>query len=70
MISGSMLLTLLIELVIGGVVFALLLWFIRYCGLPAPFDKVARVILALVAVIFLISLLMGLAGHPLISWRS
>ena len=69
MISGSALLTLLITLVIGGLVFYLVWWFLGYVGLPAPFDKVARVIVGLAALIFLISLLLGLTGHPLITWR-
>ena len=61
----SFLLSILVTLVVAGLVFYLLFWFIGYVGLPAPFDKVARVVLALFAVIFLLSLLIGGAGmHP------
>lgn len=67
-ISGSTLVNALVGLVIFGLIFYLLWWLIGYAGLPAPFDKVARVILALVAVIFLINFLLGLAGHPIIGW--
>ena len=66
MITGSALLTLLVTIVIAGLIFGLLWWFIGVCALPAPFDKVARILVALVAVIFLINLLMGLSGAPLL----
>lgn len=68
MITGSGLVSLLITLVIAGLVFWLLWWFIGYIGLPEPFNKVARVIIALVAVVFLINLLMTLGGTPLVRW--
>ena len=68
MITASTLLTLLISLVIAGLIFGLLWWFIGVCALPAPFDRVARVLIALVAVIYLIDVLMGIGGHPLIRW--
>lgn len=62
-------LDLLVTLVIGGLVVYLLFWFIGYIGLPAPFDKVARVIVALVALVFLLNLLTGLGGHEFFNWR-
>lgn len=68
MISGSALGSLLLTLVIVGLICYLLWWFVGYIGLPEPFNKVARVIIALVAVIFLINLLLSLGGHPLIRW--
>ena len=66
MIAGSTLLTLLVTLVIAGLIFWLIWWFLDYIGLPDPFNKVARVIIGLAALVFLIDLLMGLNGHPLI----
>jgi len=68
MITGSALLPLLVSLVIAGLIFGLLWWFIGVCALPAPFDRVARVLVALVAVIYLIDVLMSLGGHPLVRW--
>jgi hypothetical protein len=68
MISGSGLLSILITLVVAGLVCYLLWWLIGYIGLPEPFNKVARVIIAVVAVIFLINLIMGFGGHPLVVW--
>lgn len=53
---------LLVWLVIMGLIFWLLWWFIGYVGLPEPFNKVARVIVGLVAFIILIYLLLGILG--------
>ncbi len=69
MITGSTLVSLLITLVVAGLIFWLLWWFLSICGLPEPFNKIARIIVALVAVVFLINLLLGLGGHPLVTWR-
>ncbi len=64
---------LLIQIIIVGLVCYCLWWLIGYIGLPAPFDKVARVIVAVVAVLFLINLVMGLSGANMslgsIRWR-
>ena len=62
MISGSGLISLLVGIIVVGLIFYLLWWLIGYCGLPEPFNKVARVILAVVAVIFLINVLLQVAG--------
>jgi hypothetical protein len=48
--------------VVAGLILWLLWWFIGYVGLPEPFNKVARVIIALVAVVFLIGLLLNISG--------
>ena len=64
MITGSSLISLLVTLCIVGLIFWLIWWFLGYIGLPAPFDKVARVIIGLCALIFLINILMGFTGHP------
>lgn len=66
MISGSALLSLVISLVIAGLVFWLVLWFCDYVGVPEPFNKVIKVIVGLAALIFLINVLMSMAGSPLI----
>lgn len=67
-ISGQSMIHALITLVVVGLVFWLLLWLISYIGLPEPFAKVAKVILAVVAVLFLINFLLSIAGHPLVTW--
>lgn len=68
-ISGDAVIQSLLYLIVIGVVFGLLWWLIGYCSLPAPFDKVARVVLAIAAVIILINILLGMVGHPLFRWR-
>ena len=68
MVSSSGLMSLLITLVIAGLIFYLIWWFLGYIGLPAPFDKVARVVVGLAALIFLLDLLMGMSGHPIFRW--
>jgi hypothetical protein len=67
-ISGSGLLSILIQLIVAGLIFWLLLWLLTFVGLPEPFLKVAKVILAVVAVIFVINLLLSLTGSAFIQW--
>lgn len=59
----------LISLIVIGMVCWLIWWLIGYIGLPEPFNKIARVIVAVVAVLFLINLVLGLGGTPLVRWR-
>lgn len=66
-ISMGGIVPLLIELIVVGLVAYLLWWLIGYIGLPAPFDKVARVIVAVVVVIWLINLLLSLGGGGFIT---
>ncbi len=68
MISGSALLSIIVQLVIAGLIFWLLWWFLSFVGVPEPFNKVIRAVIGLVAVLFLINLLLGLGGTPLVRW--
>jgi hypothetical protein len=68
MISSTGLLSLLVTLVLAGLIFWLVWWFINYIALPEPFNKVARVLIGLAALVFLIDLLLGLSGHPIFRW--
>lgn len=54
--------SLIIWLVIVGMIFWLLWWFLGYVGLPEPFNKVARVLIGLIALILLLYLLLGMLG--------
>lgn len=67
-ITGAVLIQALIWLVIGGVIFWLVNWGIGYIGVPEPFNKVIRVILVIVVVIFCINALLLLVGKPLFTW--
>lgn len=65
MISIEAAVTLIVYLIVCGVIFGLLWWLIGYCAIPEPFNKVARVILTILAVLVVISILLNLIGHPI-----
>jgi hypothetical protein len=52
----------LIWTIIIGSIFGLVWWLIDYIELPPPFNKVAKVGVALVAVILLINVLLSFGG--------
>jgi hypothetical protein len=58
-----------IYLVIIGLVFWAVLWFVGYVGVPEPFNKIIKVVMALFALIIVLNLLLGMAGTPLFSMR-
>lgn len=60
---------LLIAIIVVGLIFYLFWWLLGVIALPDPFNKVAQVILALVAVIFLIGLLTGSVSMPVLRLR-
>lgn len=62
MISLQSLVMLVILLIVGGLIFWLLTWLVDYCGIPEPFHKIAKIVLAIVAVIFICAVLLSLAG--------
>jgi len=67
-LTGRNILLWLIYIIVAGLVWWLLSWLVDYCGLPQPFNKVAKVILAVVAVLFLINAIMSAVGSPLMTW--
>ena len=69
MITASALLPILIQLIVAGLVLWLLWWLVGYVGLPEPFAKIANVLIAVVAVFFLIDIVLGIGGSPIIRWR-
>lgn len=65
MIPLASLAMLVVYVIVAGMVFYLLWWLVGYVGLPEPFNKVARVLIAVVAVVFLIFLLLSVVnGQP------
>ncbi len=68
-ISGQDLTSAVLTIIVVGLVFYLLVWLIGYIALPEPFSKIAKVILAVAAVFFLINVLLGLVGEPLVKWK-
>lgn len=67
-ISGASLVNVLIAIVVAAVIFWVVSWAIAYIGIPEPFNKVLRVLLALIVVVYLINALMGLTGEPFIRY--
>lgn len=61
MISLSFLATIVVGVIVAGLIFGLLWWLIDFCKLPEPFARIAKVILAIAAVLLLIGLLISLA---------
>lgn len=62
-------LSLLVSILIGCIVFGLLWWILTLIPMPAPFAQVARVVFAVIFAIWLIYTLLGFAGgvaHPLL----
>lgn len=68
-ISIEGLLTVIVYLVIVGLIFWCIWWFLGYVGVPEPFNKVIRVVMGLVALLIVINLLLGLVGSPIVSFR-
>ncbi len=64
-ISNSDLVNFVIMLLVAGLVFWLLTWLIGYIGVGEPFTKIARAVVAIVAVLFVINALLSLTGHRL-----
>lgn len=67
-ISGQSIISAVVWVLIAGVIFWLVDWLIHYVGVPDPFAKIARVILAIAAVIIIINALLTLGGKPLVTW--
>jgi hypothetical protein len=59
----------LVTVVVLGLVFYLLWWLIGVIGLPDPFNKVAQVLIALIAVVILLGLLFGGINIPTLRIR-
>ena len=60
--DSSSLVSLVIYIVVIGLIFYVLWWGLAQIALPEPFDKIARVVVVVVAVLLLINALLGLTG--------
>ena len=70
-ISGSAVINVIVTLVIVALIYFIADWALKKIALPPPFDKVAMVLLVLLAAVFLINALMGLTSNgPFIRWGS
>lgn len=72
MISLQGAVMIVVYLLVAAVVFGLLWWAVQFVAsqfaAPPLFIKVAKVVLVL-AVLVLINVLLGFAGHPLVRWQ-
>ncbi len=66
MVTVTALMTCVVWIIVAGLIFWLLNWLIGYAGIPEPFNKFARVVLAIFAVLVIINALMGMMGRPLV----
>lgn len=69
MIGIDTLVYFVVYLIVVGLIIWLLYWLIGYVGLPEPFNKIARVVLAVFSVIVVICVLLSFIGHPVILFR-
>lgn len=67
-ISGSGLISLLINLLIIGLIGWLLFWLVNFINPPEPFKKILLCILAIAFVVLLINALLSLGGGGFIQW--
>lgn len=57
------LVTLVVYLLVVGLIVWLLLWLIDYVPVPEPFNRVAKIIIMVAAVLIVIFVLLGLIGE-------
>ena len=67
-LSAQALLRSVIWVLIIALICWLLWWLIDFIGIPEPFRKVARVIVAVAGVVLLINTLLGLVGSAFITF--
>lgn len=68
-VSIDGMISLVVYLVIIALIFWVVWWFIGYVGVPEPFNKVIRVVMGLIALLVVISILLGMLGQPVMNFR-
>ena len=58
----------LIYVIVLGLIFYVVWWFLGKLALPEPFNKIAIAVVALIALILLLNLLFGFAPGPRLHW--
>jgi hypothetical protein len=59
-------LSLLVSLLIACLIFGLIWWVVTLIPLPPPFANIVRAVIAIILVIWMISLLIPFSSHPLL----
>jgi hypothetical protein len=62
MLSMSGMIHIVLVMIVLGVICGLLWWLIGFCQIPEPFNKLARIAVAIFAVLVCISMLLSAAG--------
>lgn len=57
---------LLVYVLVVGLIFALLFWLVDQLPLPAPFNMVAKAILAVIAIVLLLGIVFGGVSVPVL----
>lgn len=65
-ISGSEIVNFVVWIIVAGIIFFLLNWLIDYAKTPEPFNRVLKVVIAVVAVLVIINALLALTGNPIV----
>ena len=65
-LSVDRLLPIVLSMVVVGAIFWVCWWLIDYTGVPQPFAKVAKIIVAIFAAVLVIQML--ISGNPIIKW--
>lgn len=68
MIGIAGLVSVVVTLLIVGAICWLLWWLVGFIGPPEPFNKIARGVIAVVAVLLIINVLLGLIGQSFIRY--
>lgn len=63
------LLSFVVVLIILGLAFWLIIWLVDWIGLPEPFNKIIKAVVAIVFVLYLLGALLGGAPLPTIRLR-
>lgn len=64
--SGAGLLNVVIWLIVAGLLYWLAIWLLGELGLPEPFNKLLRVLAAVIAFVIVVNALLSLTGHRLL----
>jgi hypothetical protein len=68
-LNSNNLIQAVVWIVVAALVYFILNWAITKVGLPEPFNKIATVIIVLIAVIMLINGIFMLTGHAMFNWH-
>lgn len=69
MLTLNTLIHFIVWLLIAGLVYWLVIWLLAEIGIPEPFNKIIRVVIALVVFLIALNALLSLVGYPVVLLR-